>query len=151
MKFSLWVFKIQGFEAGIGIPKCGVSLNSTGAGLLIHQTSKISINSIWMKISLLVFKIRGFEGRIRVLKHGVPCNFTRVGFLNHKTSKFSLFCLMNQNLWMRVLNLRFGRGSWAPNVWGTLELPGALISSHQISIFSLFAYRVKICWWMFAI
>jgi hypothetical protein len=50
MKISLWVFKIQGFKGGIGIPKHGESLNSTGAGLLNHQTSKISINSIWMKI-----------------------------------------------------------------------------------------------------
>jgi hypothetical protein len=104
-----------------------------------------------MKISLLLFKIRGFEGRIRTPKHGVPCNSTGVGLLNHQTSEFSLFCLMNQNLWMRILNLRFRRGNWAPNVWGTLELPGALISNHKISIFSLFAYRVKIYWWMFAI
>jgi hypothetical protein len=66
-----------------------------------------------MKISLLVFKIRGFEVRIRVPKHGVPRNSTRVGLLNHQTSKFSLFCLMNQNLWMPVLNLRFRRGNWA--------------------------------------
>jgi hypothetical protein len=151
MKISLWVFKIRGFEGGIGVPKRGVPLNSTRGGLLIHQTSKISINSIWMKISLLVFKIRGFEGRIRVPKHGGPRNSTRVGLLNHQTSNFNLFCLMNQNLLMRVLNLRFRRGNWAPNVWGTLELPGALISNYQISIFSLFAYRVKICWWMFAI
>jgi hypothetical protein len=151
MKISSWVFRIQGFEGGIGVPKRGGPLNSTGAGLLNHQTSKISINSIWMKISLWVFKIRGFEDRIRVPKYGVPCNSTRVVFLNHHTSEFSLFCLMNQNLWMRVLNLRFRRGNWAPIVWGTLELPGALISNHQIFIFSLFAYRVKICWWMFAI
>jgi hypothetical protein len=131
MKISLWVFKIRGFEGGIGIPKRGGPLNSTGAGSLNHETSKISISSIWMKISLLVFKIRGFEGRIRVPKRGVSRNSTKVGFLNHKTSKFSLFCLMNQSLWMRVLNLRFRRGNWAPNVWRTLELPGALISSHQ--------------------
>jgi hypothetical protein len=104
-----------------------------------------------MKISLWVFKIRGFEFRIRVPKHGGPRTSTRVGLLNHRTSKFSLFCLMNQNLLMHVLNLRFIRGNWAPNMWGTLELPGALISNHQIYIFSLFAYRVKICWWMFAI
>jgi hypothetical protein len=151
MKISLWVFKIRGSEGGIGIPKRGGPLNSTGAGLLIHQTSKISINSIWMKISLFVFKIQGFEGRIRVPKHEVPRNSTGVGFLNHQTSKFSLFFLMNQNLWMRVLNLRFRRGNWAANVWGTLELPGAWISNHKISIFSLFAYRVRIYWWLFAI
>jgi hypothetical protein len=72
MKISLWVFKIGGFEGGIGIPKRGGPLNSTGAGLLNHQTSKISINSIWMKISLWVFKIQGFEGGIGVPKHGDP-------------------------------------------------------------------------------
>jgi hypothetical protein len=86
-----------------------------------------------------------------VPKHGEPLNSTAAGLLNHRTSKFSLFCLMNQNLLMHVLNLRFRRGIWALNVWGTLELPDALISNHQISIFSPFAYRVKICWWMFAI
>jgi hypothetical protein len=96
-----------------------------------------------MKISLLVFKIRGFEGRIGVPKHGVSRNSTRVGFLNHQTSKFSLFCLMNQNLWMRVLNLRFRRGIWAANVWGILEFPGALISNHKISIFSLLLIESK--------
>jgi hypothetical protein len=57
MKISLWVFKIQGFEGGIGVPKHGEPLNSIGAGLLNHQTSKISINSIWIKISLWLFKI----------------------------------------------------------------------------------------------
>jgi hypothetical protein len=45
MKISLWVFKIQGFEGGNGIPKHGGHLNSTGAGLLNYQTSKISIKS----------------------------------------------------------------------------------------------------------
>jgi hypothetical protein len=58
---------------------------------------------------------------------------------------------MNQNLLIRVLILRFRRGIWAPNVWRILELLGALISNHRISIFSLFAYKVKICWWVFAI
>jgi hypothetical protein len=72
MKVLLWVFKIRGFEGGIGVPKRGGSLKSTGAGLLIHQTSKISIYSSWMKISLLVFKIRGFEGGIGVPKRGKP-------------------------------------------------------------------------------
>jgi hypothetical protein len=38
---------------------------------------------------------------------------------------------MNQNLLMHVLNLRFIRGNWAPNMWGTLELPGTLILNHQ--------------------
>jgi hypothetical protein len=39
--------------------------------------------------------------------------------------------------------LMFRRGNWAPNVWGTLELPRALISNHQISIFSLLRIESK--------
>jgi hypothetical protein len=90
-----------------------------------------------------VFKIRGFEGGIWVPKLGGSLTSTRVGLLNHQTSKFSLFCLMNQNLLMRVLNLRFRRGNWALNMWGTLELPGTLILNHQISIFSLLLIESK--------
>jgi hypothetical protein len=52
MKISLLVFKIRGFEGGIGVPKCGGPLNSTWAGLVNHQTSRISIILIWMEISL---------------------------------------------------------------------------------------------------
>jgi hypothetical protein len=52
MKVCLWVFKIGGFEGGIGVPKHGGPLSSTGAGLLNHQTSKISIDSFWMRICL---------------------------------------------------------------------------------------------------
>jgi hypothetical protein len=73
MKISLWVFKIQGFEGGIVVPKHGEPLNSIVTGLLNHQTSKISTNSIWMKISLWVFKIRGFDGGIQVsISWGTP-------------------------------------------------------------------------------
>jgi hypothetical protein len=72
MKICLWVFKIQGFEGGIGVPKHGGPHNSTGVDLLNHQTSKSSIMSFWMKISLWVFKIQGFEGGIGVSKHGNP-------------------------------------------------------------------------------
>jgi hypothetical protein len=42
MQISLWVFKIRGFEGGIGVPKRGGPLNSTRARLLNHQTSKNS-------------------------------------------------------------------------------------------------------------
>jgi hypothetical protein len=45
MKISLWMFRIQGFEGGIGVPKHGEPRNSARMGLLNHQTSKISINS----------------------------------------------------------------------------------------------------------
>jgi hypothetical protein len=55
MKISLWVFKIRGFEGGLGVPKREGPLNSTKAGLLNHQTSKISLNSFWRNISLWVF------------------------------------------------------------------------------------------------
>jgi hypothetical protein len=58
--------------------------------LLNHQTSKISINSIWMKISLWVFKIQGFEGGIGVPKRGGPLHSTGTGLLNHQTSKISI-------------------------------------------------------------
>jgi hypothetical protein len=64
MKICLWVFKIRGFEGGIQASKHGGPFNSTGTGLQNHQTSKISINSIWMKICLWVFKFQGFEGGI---------------------------------------------------------------------------------------
>jgi hypothetical protein len=90
MLISLWVFKIQRFEGGIGVPKRGGPLNSTGAGLLNHQTSKISINSIWMKISLWVFKIGGFGGALGVPKRGGSLNSTGAGLLNHQTSKISI-------------------------------------------------------------
>jgi hypothetical protein len=66
------VFRIRGFEGGIGVPKRGEPLNSTRAGLLNHQTSKNSVLSFWMKISLWVFKIRGFEGGIGVPSVGDP-------------------------------------------------------------------------------
>jgi hypothetical protein len=39
------VFKIRGFEGGIGVPKRGGPLNSTGAGFLNHQTFKNSVMS----------------------------------------------------------------------------------------------------------
>jgi hypothetical protein len=61
-------------------------------------------------------------------KRGGPLNSTGAGFLNHQTSYICLFCLMNQNLLMRVLNLRFRRGNWAPNVRGTFELHRGLDS-----------------------
>jgi hypothetical protein len=61
MKISLWVFRIQGFEGGIGVPKRGEPLNSTRAGLLNHQTFKISINSIWMKNHCGCLKFEGLK------------------------------------------------------------------------------------------
>jgi hypothetical protein len=91
------VYKIRGFEGGIGVPKCGGPFNSTGAGLLNHQTSKNSINSIWIKISWWVFKIRGFEGGIGVHKHGGPRNSSRVELLNHQISKYSIMLF-----WMKI-------------------------------------------------
>jgi hypothetical protein len=89
MKISLWVFKIRGFEDGVGVPKHGGSHNSTRVELLNHQTSKNSVMSFWMKISLWVFKCRGFEGGIGVPKRGGPLNSTGAGLLNHQTSKNS--------------------------------------------------------------
>jgi hypothetical protein len=81
----------------LGFPFHGGPLNSTRAGLLNHQTSKISINSIWMKNCLWVFKIRGFEGGIGVPKCGGPLNSTGAGLLNHQTSKNSVMLF-----WMKI-------------------------------------------------
>jgi hypothetical protein len=97
MKVCLWVFKIGVFEGGIGVPKRGGPLNSTGAGLLNHQTSKININSIWMKISLWVFKIQGFEGGIGIPKDGELLNSARTGLFNHQTSKISINTNLDEN------------------------------------------------------
>jgi hypothetical protein len=80
MKISLWVFKIRGFEGGIGVPKHGGPRNSTRVDLLNHQTNKNSLMSIWMKLSWWVFIIRGFEGGIGVPKHGGPLYSTGAGF-----------------------------------------------------------------------
>jgi hypothetical protein len=91
------VFKIRGFEGGIGVLKRGGPLHSTGAGLFNHQTSKISINSIWMKISLWVFKFRGFEGGIGVFKHRGPLHSTGAGLFNHLTSNNSVM-----SFWMKI-------------------------------------------------
>jgi hypothetical protein len=90
MKICLWVFKIRGFKGGIGIPKRGGPLNSTGAGLLNHQTSNNSPILFWTKSSLWVYELRGLEGGIGVPKHGGPLNSTRAGLLNHQTSKNSI-------------------------------------------------------------
>jgi hypothetical protein len=54
----LWVLKIRGFEGGIRVSKRGEPHNSIGAGLLNHQTSKISINSIWMNFFVGVQNFR---------------------------------------------------------------------------------------------
>jgi hypothetical protein len=72
MKISLWVFKIQGFEGGIGVPKHGEPLNSIGAGLLNHQTSKISINSIWMKFFCGCLKSKGLKVELGFPSVGDP-------------------------------------------------------------------------------
>jgi hypothetical protein len=84
------VFKIRGFEGGIGVPKHGGPRNSTRVELLNHQSSKNSIMLFWMKISLWVYKIRGFEGGIGDPKHGGPRNSTSMELLNHQTSKNSI-------------------------------------------------------------
>jgi hypothetical protein len=79
----------------------GGPLNSTGAGMLNHRTSKISIKVIWSQISLWVFKISGFEGGIRVPRHGGPLNSTGAGLLNHQTSKISPISFWSQiRLWV---------------------------------------------------
>jgi hypothetical protein len=88
-KISLCVLKIRGFKGGIGVPKPRGSLNSTGAGLLNHQTSKNSPISFWTKNSFLVYEIREFEGGIGVSKCGGSLNSTGQGLLNLQKSKNS--------------------------------------------------------------
>jgi hypothetical protein len=83
------VFKIRGFEGGIGVPKRGGPLNSTRAGLLYYQTSKNSPISFWTKNSFLVYELREFEGGIGVPKRGGPLNSTGQGLLNQQKSKNS--------------------------------------------------------------
>jgi hypothetical protein len=85
----------------LGFEKPGRLLNSTGAGLLNHQTSKNSVMSFWMKTSLWVFRIQRFEGGIGVPRHGGPRNSTRVDLLNHQTSKNSIMLFwMGISLWV---------------------------------------------------
>jgi hypothetical protein len=56
----------------------GGPLNSTGARLLYHQKSKISINLLWTKIYLWLFQVSRFQGRVGVfLCWGDP--FFRMG------------------------------------------------------------------------
>jgi hypothetical protein len=71
-QISLWVFKIRGFEGGIGVFKRREPFNSTGAGLLNHQTSKISINSIWMKFFCGCSKFQGLKVEFGFLGMGDP-------------------------------------------------------------------------------
>jgi hypothetical protein len=84
------VFKIRGFEGGIGIPKRGGPFNSTRAGLLNHQTSKNSPISFWTKNSVLVYELREFEGGIGINKRGGLLNSTGAWLFNYQTSKISL-------------------------------------------------------------
>jgi hypothetical protein len=58
-----------GFLSG-GVP--GGPLYSTEAGLINHQTSKISTISLLIKIALWVFLIRRYKGGIGNFKRGDP-------------------------------------------------------------------------------
>jgi hypothetical protein len=95
------VFKTGGFEGGIGVFKRGGPFNSIGAGLLNHQTSKVSLILFWTQIPLWVFLSRGFGWGIGVLNRGGPVKSTRAGLLNHQTSKNSLILLLIKiSLWV---------------------------------------------------
>jgi hypothetical protein len=50
----------------------GGPLNSTGVGLLNHQTSKISINSIWMKFLCGCLKFESLKVELWFLIGGEP-------------------------------------------------------------------------------
>jgi hypothetical protein len=56
----------------LGFQKPGRPLNSTGAGLLNHQTSKNSVISFLMKISLWVFKVEGLKVELGFPSMGDP-------------------------------------------------------------------------------
>jgi hypothetical protein len=76
-------------------------LNSIGAGMLNHQTSKISPTSFWSQMSLWFLKIWGFEGGIGIFKRGGPLNSTAAGLLNHQTSKISPILFWSQlSMWV---------------------------------------------------
>jgi hypothetical protein len=83
----LSVFLIREFEGGNGDFKCGGPLNSTGAGLLNHQTSKTSLISFWTQISLWVFLIQGFEWGIGISKCGGLLKSTGARLLNNENLK----------------------------------------------------------------
>jgi hypothetical protein len=74
------VFKIGGFEGGIGVPKRGGPLNSTGVGLLNHQASKISINSnVDEKFLCGCLKFECLKVEFRFPFHGGLLNSIRTG------------------------------------------------------------------------
>jgi hypothetical protein len=53
---------------------------------------------------------------------------------------------------LRVFKIRgLEGGIGVPKYGGPLNSTRAGLLNHRTSIFSLFAYRVKICWWVFAI
>jgi hypothetical protein len=88
-KISLCVLKVRGFKGGIGVPKPRGFLNSTGAGLLNHQTSKNSPILFWTKIIFLVYELQEFEGGIGVPKRGGSLNSIGQELLNLQKSKNS--------------------------------------------------------------
>jgi hypothetical protein len=53
-KILFWCMNFESLKVELGFPSMG-PLNSTGAWLFNHQTSKISLNSFWRNISLWVF------------------------------------------------------------------------------------------------
>jgi hypothetical protein len=129
------MFKIRGFEGGIWVPKRGGSLNSTGAGLLNHQTTKNSPISFWTKNAFWVYELRGFEDGIGVPKRGRPLNSTGIGLLNHQTSKITLNLFWRKfSLWVfRFEGLNFEGGIWVPKCEGPLNSTGAGLLNQQTS------------------
>jgi hypothetical protein len=71
-QIPLWVFKIRGFECGIGILKQGEPLNSTRARLLYHQISKISPISFWSKFLCRCLKFEGLKVELEFSSGGDP-------------------------------------------------------------------------------
>jgi hypothetical protein len=72
MNISLWVFKIRGFEGGIGVSKHGGPRNSSRVELLINQTSKISIMFFWLKILCGCLDFEGLKVELGFKNVGDP-------------------------------------------------------------------------------
>jgi hypothetical protein len=66
------VYELREFEGGIGVPKHGGPLNSTGAWLLNHQTSKISLNSFWRNFFFGCFRFKDLKVELGFPSVGDP-------------------------------------------------------------------------------
>jgi hypothetical protein len=145
------VFKIRGFEGRIRVPKHGVPRNSTRVGLLNHQTSKFSLFCWMIRIYGCMFWIWGLEGGIGPRTCGEPwtclapwfqiTEYLYLAFLLIE-SKSVGGCLQFEDLKEELGPHCFGDPKISPGPWFQITKPLNLAYS---------VWRVKICWWAFAI